>query len=247
MLKEAIEKIVELSKPTITQIEGCTFAIGTSKDGMDIKEIHPVIDVPETIGLSSLDSLVKMIRTEAIPKYAVPIYITIPSHTSVKCYSQPNAENRFIRNTYYQAVATDVPGWEGKTTLSFEEAMIALRTRFQETNDTEYALKLLSEITTGAKVTFNDSGIATSVVTKTGIDLQSNQQIRPIITLKPYRTFQEIEQPASQFLIRVSERGISFIEADGGMWKLKARQTIKEYLDQALSAEAHDGSVVIAL
>ena len=79
------------------------------------------------------------------------------------------------------------------------------------------------------------------------IDLQSNQAIRPIITLKPYRTFQEVEQPASQFLIRVSDRGISFIEADGGMWKLKARETIKAYLEEAFAAEIRDGVVVVAL
>jgi len=54
-------------------------------------------------------------------------------------------------------------------------------------------------------------------------------------------------QPESQFLIRVSERGISFIEADGGMWKLHARETIKQYLDDAFSSEIQDGTVVVAL
>lgn len=97
--------------------------------------------------------------------------------------------------------------------MPFEEALIALRTRFQPTADTEYALKLLSDITTGSKVTYNDNGVATSVVTKKGIDLQSNASIRPIIKLRPYRTFQEVEQPESQFLIRINERNISFIEA----------------------------------
>ena len=53
--------------------------------------------------------------------------------------------------------------------------MIALRTRFEHTTDTDYALKLLSEITTGAKVTFNDNGIATTVVTQKGIALQATR------------------------------------------------------------------------
>lgn len=56
-----------------------------------------------------------------------------------------------------------------------------------------------------------------------------------------------MEQPASQFLIRVSERGISFIEADGGMWKLQARGTIKQYLEEAFAAEIQEGAVVVAL
>ena len=108
-------------------------------------------------------------------------------------------------------------------------------------------MKLLSDITTGSKVTYNDNGIATSVVTKKGIDLQSNASIRPIIKLRPYRTFQEVEQPESQFLIRINERNISFIEAYGGMWKLSARNTVKKYLEKALESEIQSGHVVVVL
>ncbi|MDY3984840.1 hypothetical protein [Dysosmobacter sp.] len=56
-----------------------------------------------------------------------------------------------------------------------------------------------------------------------------------------------MEQPESIFLIRVSDRGISFIEADGGMWKLAARETIKAFLEERLSQEVTEGSVIIAL
>ena len=143
--------------------------------------------------------------------------------------------------------ATDVPGWQSDVKMGFEEMQIALRTRFQETSDSHYAMKLLSDITTGGKITFNDNGIATSVVTQKGVALQANEAIRPIVRLKPYRTFQEVEQPESPFLIRVSERGISFTEADGGMWKLTARETIKKFLEKRLQQEVSEGSVVIAL
>lgn len=108
-------------------------------------------------------------------------------------------------------------------------------------------MKLLSDICCGAKVIYNDNGVATTVTTQKGVALQSNEQVRPIITLKPYRTFQEVEQPESIFLIRVNERGISFTEADGGMWKLKARETIKAFLEGKLSQEISEGSVIIAL
>lgn len=122
-----------------------------------------------------------------------------------------------------------------------------MRTCFQETSDTIYALKLLSDICYGAKVVYNDNGISTTVTTKKGVALQSNEQIRPIITLKPYRTFQEVDQPESIFLIRVNERGITFTEADGGMWKLKARETIKDFLEKRLEQEVSGGSVIVAL
>ena len=108
-------------------------------------------------------------------------------------------------------------------------------------------MKLVSDISLGAKVIYNDNGIATTITTQKGVALQTNEQIRPLVKLRPYRTFQEVEQPESIFLIRVSERGISFIEADGGMWKLAARETIKKFLEDRLDQEVNDGTVIIAL
>ncbi len=243
MLKEFIAHIQKTTQPLIQQVGGSTFAV--SSDG-NAREIRPAIDHPDTLALHSLDALVKLVQTEAA-KTAKPLYITIPDHLTARCFGQPRAEARFFRQVYYEAKATDVPGWGEKVQLGFEEAQIALRTRFQETPDTLYAMKLLSDICCGAKVVYNDNGIATTVTTQKGVALQSNEQIRPIITLKPYRTFQEVEQPESIFLIRVNERGITFTEADGGMWKLKARQTVKAFLEEQLAEEVASNGVYIAL
>lgn len=246
MLKEAIEKIVSLAAPTIQEVEGSTFRI--TSDG-DAEELHPFPVFAETLELTSLDALVKLIRSEAAAMHRAeaPFYITIPDHLTAKCFLHPLEGKRSIRPTLYAARATDVPGWEDSAQLGFDQAMIALRTRFERTSDTDYALKLLSDITTGSKITYNDNGVATSVVTKTGVALQQNEGIRPIVALKPYRTFQEVEQPASEFLIRINERGILFTEADGGMWKLKARETVKAHLEKLLAPEVKDGTVIIAL
>ena len=243
MLKEFIEHIQKTTQPLIQEVEGKSFCI--TSDG-DVSEIRPIIDHPDTLPLHSLDALVKLIKTEAV-SICKTLYITIPDHLTVDCFTNPAAQERYFRQFFYQAKATDVPGWESKQELGFEEAQIAMRTRFQETIDIAYLQKLLSEISTGAKVTLNDNGVATSVVTQKGVALQSNEAIRPIVSLRPYRTFQEVVQPESPFLIRVNERRIAFIEADGGMWKLKARETVKAFLEDKLSDEITQGSVVIAL
>ena len=243
MLKEFIEHIQNTTQPQIRVVEGATFAI--SADGV-AKEILPTIFHPDPLPLNSLDAMVKLVRTEA-SNMDTPLYITIPDHMTVRCFGQPDVEARYFRQVYYEARATDVPGWNEKVTLGFEEAQIALRTRFQETQDTLYAMKLVSDISLGAKVIFNDNGIATTITTQKGVALQTNEQIRPLVKLRPYRTFQEVEQPESIFLIRISERGIAFIEADGGMWKLKAREVVKAHLEDKLSAEVEGGSVIIAL
>ena len=244
MISAAIEKIKELCDPYVFEFGGKTFL--ANKSGDDYKEVKPELEMVESINLSSLDAMIAFVKNEAISIHK-RVYITIPDHTTVKCFTAPYEDLRKKREYLYTAKATDVPGWQEKVALSFEEALIALRTRFQPATDTDYALRLLSNITTGGKVTYNDNGVATSIIIKRGIDLQNNENIKPIIKLRPYRTFQEVEQPESQFLIRISERNITFIEADGGMWKLEARNTVRKYLEDALKRELEEDKVIIVL
>lgn len=244
MLKEAIEKIVSLANPVLLEVDGVSYL--ADKAG-GYSHIHPDLDMVEEIRLSSLDAMVKFVTSEAAHLTDSILYLTVPNHLTVQCFTSPDKECRNLRTVLYEAKATDVPGWAEKMQLGFEEAQIALRTRFQHTNDIEYAQKLLSDITTGCKVTYNDNGVATTIVTQQGVALQGKTTIRPIINLRPYRTFQEVEQPASDFLIRVNDRYITFIEADGGMWKLTARETVKAYLEEHLAGLITDGKVVVAL
>lgn len=243
MIKAAIEKILEIAQPAFLQAEGKDFVI--SKDG-EVTQIRPELDLPDTLALNSLDSLVKMVKSEAT-KAEAPIYITIPTHLKVICFGQPQEEKRNHRQLYYEVKATDVPGWEAATKLPFDQAAVALQTRFQESTDRAYTLQLLSQISTGAKVTYNETGVATNIVTSKGVTLQQNAVIKPLVNLRPYRTFQEIAQPEGLFLIRIDERGITFTEADGGMWKLEARKTIANYLTENLAEYVEDGRVIIAL
>ena len=223
MLKEAIEKIVELAYPLIWKEEGHTYACYQEW----IKELRPEIDLPEQINVNSLDALAQLIREDTFDKKT---FVSVKSADCVVAFGRLDVENRWTRAILYRADAKDIPGWNPETTLPFDEATVALMTRFQDSPDREYCIQLLSQITTGAHVTYTDNGIASTIVTQKGAALAQNTQIKPLVRLRPYRTFQEVEQPEGIFLIRVKERGISFIEADGGMWRLTARNTIKAWL-----------------
>lgn len=230
MLKEFIQHIQETTRPEVKEIDGHSYQIDS---GSEPFEILPEIQSPDTLKLTSLDALVKMVKTEALED-DTPLYITIPNPTTVRCFGQFREKERCYRRFYYKAEATDVPGWDSSVQFPFEEMQIALFTRFQDSNDMKYVQNLLSSITT-------------TVMTQKGIALQDQSKIRPVVSMKPYRTFQEIDQPESPFLIRVTEHGIRLIESDGGMWKLDARKTIKDYLEKALEEEVAAGSVLVSL
>ena len=247
MLKEAIEKIEALARPQIEEISGETYII--DKDGA-YTQVKPDIECPEILSLNSLEALVWLVKREALVMYDLkkaPLFITVTKHNSVDVFCAPDPDARCFRTFLYTVNASDIPGWEPKMALAFDEAAVALQTRFAPGGDLEYTLALLSQITTGAKVTYSDNGIATSIVTQRGVSLQQNQTIRPIVKLRPYRTFQEVEQPEGLFLIRINERGITFTEADGGMWKLTARKTVADYLSEELEEEINAGSVVVTI
>ena len=234
------------AKPQTLEVDGHTYIISGS--GV-YTEVTPEAYMPESIKLHSIDAVVQMVRTEALPAgYDTPIYIEVMAHDKVKVFCHAMSEDHFCaRPILYEVIAQDIPGWEPEVSLPFAQAAIALQTRFQDGGDREYTLQLLSQITTGAKVTYNDIGIATTIVSQKGVALQQNMTIRPVVKLRPYRTFQEVEQPEGLFLIRINERGISFIEADGGMWKLTARRTVADYLAKELADEIERGNVVVML
>ncbi len=101
-------------------------------------------------------------------------------------------------------------------------------------------LKYSANVKTTTEVGFADDGVTQGVTAKTGVTSVQNVALPNPVTLRPYRTFIEVEQPASQFVFRIKqddEKVISFalFEADGGAWRNEAMQNIKAYFAEHLS------------
>jgi len=243
MLKEFIEHIQRTTQPIIEEVGDSVFVISGSGRA---EEIRPTIFHPDTLPLHSLEALVKMIQTEAA-SMAAPLYITIPDHLTVRCFGQPDPDARYFRQVYYEARATDVPGFRDGFREQ-EKAIIELRSRFAPGEGVDYLLDLLSRISKDSNVSTTDNGVSQTVEARQGIAIKITEAIKPRVPLRPFRTFQEVEQPESEFLLRMDEEGnIGLFEADGGMWKLTARQTIKAFLNQELAELVSAGAVYIAL
>ena len=131
---------------------------------------------------------------------------------------------------------------------SLEEAMVALRSKFQHTDDVDYILSLIGRMDVNQQISSEDNGVTQTVQVRSGVSFVENQQVRPIVSLAPYRTFQEVLQPESDFVFRVDQdRNVSLTEADGGMWKLAARNAVKTYLKDALAEEVYKEQVIVTL
>ena len=83
-----------------------------------------------------------------------------------------------------------------------------------------------------------DDGFTQTVTARAGVALVEEVKVPNPVTLRPYRTFMEVEQPPSSFVLRLrsgdKSPNVSLHEADGGQWKLEAIRAIKAFLAEQL-------------
>lgn len=241
-LRQAIEKIEEMSQKENTQIfdiHGEKYSLGS------LKKIEKDFYSPRNIDLNTLKSLVDIIKIELNKAFA-PLFIRVENPMSVEVFSTyHNLDSHYKRDYLYRTLA-ELPAIQFNSFMEHEQFMIALRSKFVENDDVLYLLNLLSKITDENTVSTEDNGLSQSVQAKKGVVMVENVTVKSKVMLAPFRTFLEVEQPASEFLVRLQEGGyIGLFEADGGMWKLEAKENIKDYLSAALNDEIDSGKVVV--
>jgi hypothetical protein len=240
-LRQAIEKIEDLvrdSEAKVIEINGETYSTRL------LTEVPKVYYRPGEVNLNTLDSLVDMIKVE-LHKATVPLFVKVTSPECVSAFTTYH-ENEDCSRDYMYIARAELPRVDLNKFIEHEDFMIALRSKFIESEDISYLLTLLASITDKNSVESNDDGISQSVQAKKGVVMVQTVNTKPRVTLQPYRTFLEVEQPASEFLLRLKEGGyVALFEADGGAWRLAAKKSIKEYLTKALSSEIEAGIVVV--
>lgn len=199
--------------------------------------------MPHCIDLTGLDSVCKMVRNEAAEHVGLQIFIQVKDYKSVSVFTSLDSDED--RRYLYKCTA-DTPAVTFGRFIPYENAVIELRSLYIPNQDTEYLLQLLSSISSESKVTSTDNGVTQKVEAKSGIALNSVVTVKPRVSLQPFRTFIEIEQPESEFLLRINDRGeIGMFQADGGVWKLEATRNVAGYFETALKDLIDAGAVVV--
>lgn len=236
MLKSFVEKIAELSTPKTYEVDGCVYA------SKRLEFVQEKKHRPNCIDVTGLDSICKLVRNE-ITHVGRQIFVQVSGYRQVTVFTTlDNAEERF----YLYKCEADTPSITIGRFMPYENAIIEIRSLYIPTQDTQYLIQLLSSVSSESKVTSSDNGVTQKVEAKAGIALNTLVEVKPRVTLKPFRTFIEVEQPESEFLLRVSDKGeIGLFPADGGVWKLEATRNVAGYFEKELSDLIKDGTVVV--
>lgn len=230
MIKEALKYLLDLKRPENIKIG--------EKDFSTI-DIYPIKEAEcRSVSVKNLDSLIKYLKNDPDNYSEKMKIVNIISPTEVKVESTIFGAFK-QRETYIVADYSNLlPYINLDNYLSIEEFIIMLKSRFQKTEDLTNIIKIVGNVSDENITNYNDDGVTQAVTTKTGIARLGEVALPPKITLKPFRTFIEIEQPESEFLLRGKKGygGIEFalFEADGGAWKKKAIENISKYLEDKL-------------
>lgn len=236
MLKNFLDRLLELARPETVEIEGLKYSTGKLS----------LIGEPRPVGLSlgSLTSLddylrsgldLQSARTTTSDLSWLALHVRGPAR--VDLLSKLSGPERG-RDVYASADCEVEARFKFGVFLPQEHFVIGMQTMFAQTDELRQLLSIVGMVTCDEIETRSDDGVTQTATMKVGVTLQSRADIPSPVTLRPYRTFREIKQPESPFVLRVRKGltgvELALFEADGGAWKTRAMEDIKVWLETAL-------------
>lgn len=233
MIKHALEYLVGLGKTEVIDVGGQKYST---------KGLHHVKDpVPEPLKLNSLTGIVDYIKTQFHIAVENPVVVQVDSHLQVSIRSQLKHD---ANRDHYAMAQAIVPTIRFGCFFPIEEFNIMMQSMFVPSDITAAVLKVVGNIKEEKVKNVGDDGVSQVVTAKTGIARVEDIILPNPVILAPYRTFAEVEQPASRFVFRMKEGPqAALFEADGGAWKLAAMLNIADYLKSELAKQIESGLV----
>lgn len=211
------------------------------------EQVVPRQWAPDPVEATTLRAVVDYLRDnkDGIDLERVTVHVVDPTH--VRILGPLEGEDlRFRRQCYLEAVAA-LPKIALGTYLESEYFGIMLRTGFVATEVVSDLLILLASIRDSDVRETVDDGLAQEVKTARGVAIVERTRVPSPVVLAPFRTFHEVEQPASEFVLRLrSGRGagagevgaptVALFDADGGAWRNAAMRSVADWLAAEFSA-----------
>lgn len=239
-----VEALVhELNKPHSVEIDGKTEIIAPR--GWERIDRRP-FPKPQPLTLATLTGVRDYITKNVDEHDPRDLMLHVSDHASVSLIESLDSEDEGFRRKVYLAAQAPAVDFKLGQYHDAESFVIGLQTCFVPTPEREEVLLLIASIRESAVRETVDDGVSQEVKTARGIAVVDRTKVPNPVVLRPYRTFREVEQPASAFVLRMQsgpEGGkpkVALFEADGGTWRLEAIQAIAAWL----GAHASDVAVI---
>lgn len=240
MIKEAINRILELATPNMSELYGDMYS---DKELFRIdKELRAA-----SIEMNTLTSLVRYIQSNDKEIKKGNYIVQVVSPTSVRLISSLDADRK---REVLVKVEAEVPDFPFNRPVAHQEFLIGVQSKFADgdtsENDKALILKFAGTVKSGTVANYKDDGVSQKATIKTGVASLSEAEVPSPCKLKPYRTFLEVDQPLSSFIFRLDENNMgvtcALYDADGGAWKHVAKERVRAYLEEQLKGK---GNIIV--
>lgn len=227
----AITKIAELGQEAL-KADACLVTVGDRTfSTVPLQHLPPKPEYdPSPLPFNTLQALAEYVKANRDAIELERCILHVASPTVVHLYGPLIGEKR-QRFLYATAVCKNlVEKWTGQY-HSQEEFIVALQARFLPTLDRAAVLELISKLKSEATLETEDNGVTQVATARAGVHLAKQVTVPNPVTLVPWRTFREVDQPESVFVLRVQEGPrCALFEADGGAWELAAVRNVAAWL-----------------
>lgn len=227
MLKEFLEHILKIQNPEIMPVDGRNYST---------KPLSPVLEpMASTVKVATLTGLVDYLKSGVdVVSPLDDMLLHVEDHATVHLLSAVTGQ--FRQREVLMTAKADLLQMQFNAWIDSERFNIFMQACFLDDGDRAAILKVVGNISEGTVRNTDDDGVSQEVTIKTGIARVGAAKVPNPVTLRPYRTFNEVEQPSSQFVFRMKEGpACMLVEADGGAWRNKARKNIKAFLEFELA------------
>lgn len=231
-----IENLVDDNHKIVTDKSGKEYSAANLKRVYDDPR-------PSALHLSSLDGLVDYIKANIDGYDLTDLIIHVIDYKTVKLLTKKMGESN-QRHTVLVVELDNLQSFPFGRFIGQQEFIIKCGSMFeQDGGDLESIIKYTAKIDVTESVKTEDDGISQSANIKKSVGgvIGERESIPAKVKLSPFRTFQELNQPESEFLFRMgTENGsatCALIEADGGSWVRGARKLIAGYLETEIDAK----------
>ncbi len=248
MLSELLDNFWEKARTASARVEEISGREYLLKENGDLKPIKEP-DYP-TLELTTLAGLAEYIKTDIDDIHVNDdnkAFVHVGSHTKVSFVSESDMNDFGSRQIYAAAKAFIPEQFAYGAYVEAEKFIVQLQSMFLPTADREKVLRIMGNLTSGAVRTSTDDGVTQSVAVRAGVTLKGEIDVQNPVELKPFRTFHDVDQPVSPFILRVKQDGdekpkAALFEADGGKWRIDAMKSIVAKLTELLPA----GTVILS-
>lgn len=234
MLKEAIEKLIDLTNGSVLSAHGKAYS------RHELRQLPSPRPTAKPLEFHSLTGMIDYLQ-EGMDGTRAPGYaLVVESPTKVDLVSKVEGEFR-QREVLASSLAVVADGFRCGQYHDIETFVTALQACFVPDEQTALVLQVVGNIAQEGVQTLADDGVSQVVTARAGLTRVANLKVPNPVTLRPFRTFQEIAQPASKFVLRLQGKGselpkAGLFEVADNQWRREAIVGVGDYLAQQLDA-----------